>query len=179
VFKIESNLEDFKKNVHAKINQLVDTDKVLRELAFDAVALISNRVQQYGLNSEEQPMKTEKNHVAAHKNFKTGKVFHKRKKTTNRIILETPYSEEYAKTRIKHGREIDHIDLTFTSQMMDNFVVAPEGKTGYVVGFRGKEASDKAEWNERRFGTIFHLSQNESKKLQEIANKRINAILSK
>jgi len=179
MFKVESNIEDFKKSVHAKFAQLIDVDKVLREAALGAVALISNRVQNHGLNSDEKPIKSESRTVKAHKSNKTGKIYKNKRKGSSEIHLNTPYSQGYAKHRVDKGKEIDIINLTFSSQMMDNFIVAPEGKTGYIVGFRGKTAADKADWNEARFGKIFQLSKNESDKIQKIVTDKINAILIK
>lgn len=179
MFKVETNIEQFKQSIKINLQQLIEGDKLLREAALDAVALISDRVQQRGLKSDNSPIKSEKNSVAAHKNNKTGKIFSKKKKTTTRVLLSTPYNEEYAAKRIKKGLEIDKIDLTFSGDMMGDFIVAPEGKTGYVIGFKGQLSSDKADWNERRFGEIFQLSNNEAKLIQDIVAKKINAILNK
>jgi hypothetical protein len=179
VFKVETNIEQFKQSVKANLQQLVNSDKILREAALGAVALISDRVQQRGLKTDGGKIKSDKNSVAAHKNFKTGKIFSKRKRTTNRVLLSTPYSEEYAETRISKGLEVDKIDLTFSGDMMGDFVVAPDGKTGYVIGFRGQLSSDKADWNERRFGTIFQLSTTEANLVQSIVTKKINEIFNK
>jgi hypothetical protein len=179
VFKVETNIEQFKNNIKGELAQLIQGDKLLREIALDTVVLISDRIQQRGLKADGTPIKSDKNNIAAHKNFKTGKIFSKRKKTTTRVILSTPYSEEYAKKRVKKGLEIDKIDLTFSGDMMGDFIVAPEGKTGYVIGFKGQLSSDKADWNERKFGTIFQLSDSEAKLIQEKVRIKINEIFNK
>jgi hypothetical protein len=179
VFKVETNIEQFKKEVNLSLSKLIDGDKLLREAAFNAVALISNRVQQEGKKSDGSLIKSDKNSIPAFKNNKTGKIFSKRKKTTTRVLLSTPYNEEYAKKRFKQGLEINKVDLTFSGDMMGDFIPAPEGKTGYAIGFRGQHSSDKADWNERLFGTIFQLSTNEANLIQGIVTTKINEILNK
>lgn len=179
MFKVETNIEQFKNSIKGTLEQLIQGDKLLREVALDTVVLISDRVQQKGLKSDGSPIKSDKNSVSAHKNNKTGKLFSKRKKTTTRVLLSTPYSEEYAAKRVKKGLEIDKIDLTFSGDMMGDFIVAPEGKTGYIIGFKGQLSSDKADWNERRFGTIFQLTDSEANLIKGIVSKKINEIFNK
>jgi hypothetical protein len=179
VFKIETNIEQFNQSVKLTMDKLINGDKLLREAALDAIALISHRVQQEGKKTDGSQMKSEKNNIYAHKNNKTGKIFSKRKRTTTRVILSTPYSEEYARERVKKGLEINKVDLTFSGDMMGDFIVAPEGKTGYVIGFRGQHSSDKADWNERLFGTIFQLSDSEASLIQGKVTGKINEIINK
>lgn len=155
MFKVESNIEQVKKEVKLTINQLIDVDKILREASLDAVVMISDRVQQRGENTAGEKM----------------------------ITKSTPkkgaYSSSYADKRVKNGLQIEHIDLTFQGDMMNDFTVAPDGETGYIIGFRGQLSSDKSEWNERKFGTIFQLSETESELIKSIITNKINAILNK
>ena len=56
MFKIESNISQIKDHVHSTMKQLIDADKILRTAAFDAVALVSDRVQHKGLKSDGTPI---------------------------------------------------------------------------------------------------------------------------
>lgn len=126
----------------------MDTDKVLRVAANDALVIISDRVQQYG------------------------------KKTDGSLIGGGKYSPGYAKKRKEADRIISHIDLTFNGDMLnDNFTVAPAGINEYEVGFRNKESGDKAEYLEAYFGEIFSMSQSEFDKNSLTIQKVVSEIL--
>jgi hypothetical protein len=155
MFKIDSNLEEVKKTLTTKLENAIQFDKVLREVCLDAIVLISHRVQQDGKKSDGSKITT-----TSKKRFGA-------------------YSYQYGKKRASKGLQTKIIDQTFTGDMLGDFTLAPEGEKSYVIGFRGKTASDKAEWNERRFGKIYQLSKDESKLIQDIIRKRINAILNK
>lgn len=155
MFTVESNIDQVKKQVKLKLEQLIDVDKTLREAALDAVVLISDRVQQRGENTSGQKM------------------------ITKSVKKTGSYDAYYAEKRTKKGLQTDHIDLTFNGDMMNDFHIAPDGETSYIIGFRGQLSSDKSDWNERKFGTIFQLSGKESELITSIITKRINAILNK
>ncbi len=115
-------------------------DKIARIACLNSVALISQRVQNQGLDSNEQSIGT--------------------------------YSKSWAQQRIKKGRQIKIIDLTYSGEMMDSFTFSPLGKD-YVVGFSSDTQGQKADWNEERFGTIFQLSNEE---LSDINNEIQNGL---
>lgn len=150
---VETNLNSVIEKRLSILGDLGNADKIFREAALNTVVLISDRVQQKGKKSNGQSITTKAKE-------KTG-----------------AYSKSYGKRRIKEGRQVKHIDQTFTGDMMDNLVPEPEGKTNYVVGFRGEKPAQKAEWNEDRFGAIFELSNTELKSVLGIINNRIDAIL--
>lgn len=143
--KIESNLASVIQNLSFKITSLEDADKLFRTAAFDSVALISDRVQQDGLKTNDTPIKS----------F---------------------YSAGYGKKRRKAGLQTQFIDLTFSGDMMGDFIPATI-IGGWAAGFRGEKASQKADWNEERFGTIFNLSTDELNVVTKGINDYINAAL--
>lgn len=151
---ITSNITDqIKLAIKDKISQ-VNPEKIAREAALDAVALISDRVQQRGekVNGE--------------------------KITTPARQTTGAYSKYYGIKRQKAGRQTDYIDLTFSDDMMADFITSPVDG-GAEVGFKGQSSSDKSEWNEARFGELFSLSDKETDQIGEIVNNRINGILNK
>lgn len=150
--KIESNLSSVIQNLSFKINSLEDADKLFRTAAFDSVALISDRVQQSGLKTNETPIRS---HAWTSKSF---------------------YSKEYAKTRKRKGLQTQFVDLTFSGDMMGEFIPAPI-IGGWAAGFRTQKQGDKADFNEQRFGTIFNLSSDELNIVTKGINDYINATL--
>lgn len=56
MFKVDSNIQQVKNNVNSTFKQLISADKILRIAALDAVVLISDRVQQHGLKTDESPI---------------------------------------------------------------------------------------------------------------------------
>lgn len=132
----------------------MNSDKILRQASFDLVALITDRIQQRGELTSGDKMKT-------NSPYKAG-----------------AYSFDYAKyTRVKTGRQINHIDLTLTGEMMDNFLPTANGNNEYVIGFLGKSNADKAEWNEANFGVIFQGSNEEINQVGEAIADNVNEII--
>lgn len=154
MFKVESDFDKFYRNHVKTLDQLKSADKVLREAAFDSVVIISDRVQQKGL-------KTDGDKISSKSKKKTG-----------------AYSFYYGRKRAKDGFQTGHIDMTYSGDMMGDFVPVPVGQSEYAIGFRGKKTSDVAEFNEMRFGTIFHLSESELNFIMKKINKKVNEILS-
>ena len=115
-------------------------DKIARIACLNSVALISQRVQNQGLDSNGKSIGT--------------------------------YSKSWAQQRVKKGRQIKIIDLTYSGEMMDSFTFSPLGKD-YVVGFNSDEQGLKADANEERFGIIFQLSNEE---LNDINNEIQNGL---
>lgn len=176
MIRISTNIEDVFNGLEADIQKFINSDKLLRTVALDAVAMISHRVQQQGKKTDGTLISSNKNHIAAHRDFKANKIFSKRKKSTNRVILKTPYSEGYAKERITEGRQIGYIDLTMTGDTLGDFIAEPSGKSEYSVGFRGQKSSDVAGYLEDYFGPIFTPSENEVEFLSEELERGLDAI---
>ena len=114
-------------------------DKIARIACLNSVALISQRVQNQGLDSSEKSIGV--------------------------------YSKSWAQQRLKEGRQVQFIDLTYSGEMMDSFIFSPSGKD-YVVGFSDNQGF-KADANEERFGIIFQLSNEE---LNDINNEIQNGL---
>jgi hypothetical protein len=154
VFKIESNLNEVLSVVTKKLDALKG-DQIIREAAFDTVAILSRRIQQDGKKTDGTPI------------------------SSNAKKTQGAYSYSHAKKREKKGEQIEYIDLTFEGDMMGDLLPSGENETSWVVGFRGKFSSDKADWNERRFGTIFHLSGPELEIVKKGISRKVNEQLSK
>ena len=125
------------------------SDKIARTAALNSVGLISQRVQNQGKNASGEQMvsKSEK---------KTG-----------------AYSRGWGNKRVKFGRQVSIIDLTFSGAMIDSFTFSPEGKN-YVVGFSSDEQGKIAGYNEDEFGVIFNLSDSENDLVSSIIQDSLN-----
>lgn len=55
---IISNIDQVTQNLVLKLDSLLDADKVTRQAALDAVAIISNRVQNDGLKTDGSPIQS-------------------------------------------------------------------------------------------------------------------------
>jgi len=146
MIRLETNVEQVVTVLFSQLDALRDTDKLLREAALDATALITERVQQRGELANG------------------GK------------IGGGSYSPGYKRYRAKEGLQTSHIDLTLSGQLMDSFTVSGDGERGYVVGFSSVPQGQKAEWQEAYFGKIFILSPNESEQVLEIIRKKLDAL---
>lgn len=153
-------IKSFDKKAHLK---LITQDRVLRRAFFDSIALISNRIQQRG-------QKTDGSQIGKYSqktlNFKAitssfSKIGNKRQ-IKSRLKSHGDISEFYGYDDFRKalGRQVQFIDLTLTGEMIDGLTLIKQGKD-WVIGFISKSSADKAQWNEARFGTVFHLSEEE------------------
>lgn len=152
---VRSNIDEFISAQKKMLYELgLNSDAILRQASFDLVALISDRIQQRGEMTNGEKMKTSSPYKAG------------------------AYSFDYAKyTRVKNGRQIDHVDLTFTGEMMDKFLPSANGANEYIVGFQGKSNADKAEYNEAYYGTIFQASDDEISTVGEAVADNVNEVI--
>lgn len=148
--RLSTNIHEVITRETAMFQQLIDSDKVLREVALDAVALISNRIQQEGKKSDGTKIKTK-----AKSKFGA-------------------YSKSWGKSRNRNGRQTDHIDLTNTGDMMGDFLPIPTGENEYGVRFSGN--AEKADYLEEYFGDIFLPTEEEEEFIVDSLTKKLDAI---
>lgn len=119
-------------------------DRIYRIACLDSIALISERIQQKGQKSDESK------------------------------IGNGNYKKSYAKYRDKRGRQSNYIDLTLTGEMIDGLTFSKTESNEYSIGFGSKKSSDKAEWNEARFGSVFELSKGEIELVTTAIENNVN-----
>ena len=146
---VVTNIPQAQKNRQLTLFKLTHRAELERRIAFAIIAMVSKRVQQYGLGSNDQPL--------------TGK---SSKKTG-------AYSYAYGKKRQNQGRQIAHIDLTFTGDMFRPVIgFWFELVNGEInIGFVSKAEADKAEWNEAKYGKIWQLTDKEKEVVLQIIAK--------
>ncbi len=129
-----------------KLKSLGDADKVTRSVAFDTIALVSDRVQQQG-------------------------------KKANGELIQSFYSKDYSKKRSSNGLQTSFVDLTFTGDMMVDFLPMQDNLGNWGAGFISDRNAQKARWNEERFGTIFELTNQETDIVEKAIQENIDKIL--
>lgn len=127
-------------------------NNVLKAAAFDTVAIVSDRVQQQGKGAAGQTLQT-------------------RSKTR-----QGRYSKAYGDKREAAGRQTKIVDLTFTGDMLGDYVPAQVSEKEWLVGFRGTKTAQKSEYVEAYYGDIFSLSPSEFGDVEKTIDEAINEI---
>lgn len=138
MFNLTSNAESILVNLQRDLVFADDQlEQNLRLAAVNAVALVSNRIQQTGTNSSGQRLQTKA------------------------LLRNGAYSKSAAKHRSERGRRIDQMDWTDTGDMMRSFQVLAVSPRLATAGFLNDEEADKAGYLEAYFGDTFYLSDSE------------------
>jgi len=152
MLSITSNLKDVTSSLIGRLKAVADPngevrDKMLRTIAFDTAAQMKVRIHQEGKNSD------------------------------NTAIGE--YSNSYIKIREKNRRGTDKkVILSLTRQMENDYgIVGGSGATGYALGFKNPDNSQKAEWMEDKYGDIYKPTQLEVAHMRVVAEQFITDIL--
>jgi hypothetical protein len=122
-----------------QIMRNISSDRTFRTACLDSIALVSNRIQQGGEDSNGRTIRN-----PAPTKSQTG-----------------AYSDFYAKKRRKAGLQTAYVDQTNSGEMLDGLDFQKTSSNEYAIGFNSKVAADKAEWNEARFGELFNLTDDE------------------
>jgi hypothetical protein len=151
---------------------LLNGQKLLRYTALQTQTTIQTRVQQRGLNSSSTLIGGGKYSGSIIKPaFGKAKTF-----GSKRRLKKITGNEGYAELRVKLGRQIAYIDLTFSGDMFKAFITTPSGN-GWAVGFTNGQ-SVIAGYNENRFGRIFGPTDQEYKFFIGLINQAISQIMS-
>lgn len=141
-------------NELAKLKEVTDVNKILRKAAFEALDMVSARVQQEGKNSNDAVM------------------------VTKSASSYGAYSEAYGKKRNRKGYQTAKIDFTYTGDLWEGWRVFPLNRQSIGVGFFGQEV-EKSRWLEDEFGTVFELTKEEIADTIELITFETNKVLSK
>jgi len=141
-FRIESNMNQVLQSLIIKLDDgfLIETEKALRLAGNDALAMVQDRVQQRGEGiSGRIQTKASKRYGA--------------------------YSKYYGKYRDNNGRQTSFIDFTFSGDLWRAWQIINSTPIMVEIGFNQSEQSDKAEYLEAYFGTVFALNNDEEQKV--------------
>lgn len=172
-----------------KLDSLRNPDKVLKTAALNSVALISERIQQFGKLTNGADIGGGKGYstkaIRAFNTASGGRGFGNfAALATNRQMAartrnqddDTQFDYGYKEFRESLGRQTRYIDYTLSGDLIRAFIAARDAD-GYSTGFTDKDNADKKEWLENMHGVAFELSQKEIdlafKDIQNDVNKII------
>jgi len=141
-FRIESNMNQVLQSLIIKLDDgfPIETEKALRLAGNDALAMVQDRVQQRGEGVSGR--------IQSKSSTKYG-----------------AYSKYYGKYRDAKGRQTGFIDFTFNGDLWRAWQIINSTPTMVEIGFNQSEQSDKAEYLEAYFGTVFALNTDEEQKV--------------
>ena len=150
--KIESNLGTTLLSLrNAFVNELpIATEKALRMAGMDAVVLVADRIQQKGSSVG-------------------GRMTTKSKKP------DGVYSKGHKKARNKRNLQTDHVDLTYSGDLMRNWQLLSSDTKSAEIGFMNDSEADKAQYLEDYYGEIFALTKEEETIVTETFNSELES----
>jgi len=170
MIKVVIDRKQFESQHKQLLEALTDPNKVLRVALTNLHALISERVQQFGRNTDGSVIGGGKGYSTGTLNFKgiTGKFEGiANKKQIKSRIKEFGDTEEfyggYKEFREALGRQTNHIDYTLSGDMFRNFNIYPI-QNGFGLGFSSQDEFNKMEWLTDQKG-VFILPSEQEKEL--------------
>lgn len=171
------------------IAKLKDPDKVLKTAALNSVALVSERIQQFGKLSNGADIGGGKGYstkaIRAFNTASGGRGFGNFAGLATQRQMnararnqddDTQFDYGYKEFRESLGRQTRYIDYTLSGDLIRAFIAARDAD-GYSTGFTDKGNADKKDWLENMHGVAFELSQKEIdlafKDIQSDVNKII------
>lgn len=151
MFRLESNAEGVFLNFLRDVDDTeLDLPDLLRAGAVDALALISNRIQQRGQAASGRQLETKAK------------------------LRGGAYSAGYAKRRAERGRQINRVDLTNSGDLMRNLQVISVGDRLVTAGFLSDEQAHIADALEDYYGEpIIELSDSEQETVADGIAERV------
>lgn len=169
--------------IDGAINLVEDSMKnISEEVALNALALITNRIQQEGLPNKPR---YSSNKVPAFLYLLDGgrKLDTEQTRAFVRRKVKQKDMTNWAEIRNAHGNQSAFVDLTFTGRMWQNTGIVDTVRVGNnfitIIGGLDREVKDKLQWNAKRYGTFFIANEEEQKLLAEILENRLTTLIQK
>lgn len=185
MIRIKTNIGDVMQLTVQKLEQLTNTDQMLRTAATSVLDLMKKRIHKDGLDADGKPIG---NYSKGYIKIRTGNYGNSAKvsrgKNTGKLKDAGVFSKGKNKgaVRPKYNRTADtKVVLSLTRQMENDMKVVAIKSNSYGIGYTDKHNYDKSQWNEatyRRRGKIFSLSTSEQQVVTDIANEFVNNALS-
>jgi hypothetical protein len=160
--------------------QLGDADRIVKTSLLDSLAMIKNRIQQRGQKSDGSQIGK---YSEATLNFKgiTGRFGGiANKKQSKARLKEFGDTDEfyggYKEFRESLGRQTEFVDLTLSGETIGAFTVIPISSDSFGLGFNNAEAAKIAEAQEKKYGEVYSLTDDEEAFINEQIEKRIDEI---
>lgn len=178
---IKTNLAEVIGQLVGGMNLLKDREYLLRPLAIEVIPLMTDRIHQKGLATDEKKIGTYskeymKVRTGAYGNagvYKSGK--NKGKKKDSGVFTK---GKNAGQPRPKYNRSNDTtVIISLTRQLENDWSVIATDK-GYAIGFLNELNFKKARWVEDTYRkVIFYPSESEKKYISERLNELVNAAI--
>lgn len=148
---LKIDLSEIADKLKSKLEAVANPENLLRPVAFDLTAIMTERIHDKGLASD------------------------------GGLISQTGYSNSYLKVRQeKFNRTADTKVIISQTRQLENDWSVVEIKNGYGIGFKNQHNRDKARWVEATYKKeIFSLSEDErqyaTKRFNELLSEQLNS----
>jgi hypothetical protein len=178
---IRTNIPIVTASILKKLQTIADREYLLRPVAFDVIALMTERIHEQGKASDDLQIGTYSNGYMA---LRTGKFKNATKKTAGKFTDKTirldkktgvfSGEEKVGKPRPNFHRSDDtKVVVSLTRQLENDWSVIATEK-GYGVGFLNPFNFQKAEWVEKTYNKkIFNLTKGEKEHVATRLNQLI------
>jgi len=178
VITIKTNIAEVLGQITGGLELLKDKEYLLRPLAVELIPMMTERIHQKGLASDEKPIGT---YTPEYMKVRTGdygnsgvytKGPKKGQKKDSGVFTK---GKNAGQPRPKYNRSSDtKVIISLTRQLENDWAVLENGP-GYAIGFLNEINFKKAGWVEETYGKkIFDLSQTERTYLYDRAHELVN-----
>jgi hypothetical protein len=160
---VTTNVNEVVINITAKMDKLVDTDKMLRDIATTTHGMMRARVHGDGIASDGSQIGT---YSDEYMKVRTGQGF------KSPVIARGDYK---GYPRPRYNRTSDtKVVASLTRQMENDMKVVPTEDNGYAIGYSNSYDFDKSQWVEETYKKdIFGLSEPEKEVITEVAERHL------
>lgn len=172
---IKTNINQVVTVTLERLNELGDTDKLLRSCATSVLSLMKVRIHEQGLAADGQQIGTySKGYMVVRTGSfgNAGRV--SRGPNSGRLKDAGVFTKSRTGARPKYNRTSDtRVVLSLTRQMENDMKVIATN-AGYGIGYTNTLNYQKSQWNEARYKKpIFSLSAGEEKAVADIVTKHV------
>lgn len=164
------DIKGFSERLNKRFAVLANPQYLLRPVAFDLIALMTQRIHDRGQASDDLAIGT---YSKGYMTVRTGNYKNAQKTKSGKI--KDAGVDKNGKTRPVYNRSADtKVIISLTRQLENDWSVVDNGNS-YGIGFKNKHNFDKSQWVEVTYKKkIFSLSPSE----KEYAQKRFQELLS-
>ena len=173
----------------------LDKELLTREIAFSMSAVVSDRIQDKGLNSDGQKIGdySTRPTVINNEDFRKTTIpnpipdnkkssvefmpIPQPSKNGKKGFYGIPFEGGYKQFRSSLGLNSSFVDVTLTGEMMNNFAPVPVNPESWGIGFTNPEMAKRSDYVEEKYGTIFELTEDEEETVGKIVDDKLTQLI--
>lgn len=173
----------------------LDKELLTREIALSMDAVVSDRIQVKGLNSNDQKIGdySTRPTVINNEDFKGTTIpnpipddqkdkyafmpIPQPSKNGKKGFYGIPFEGGYKQFRSTLGLNSSFVDVTLTGEMMNNFAPVPVNAESWGLGFTNEEMARRSDYVEQKYGTIFELTDDEETLVGKIVDDKLTQLI--